>query len=213
METSDTSVMTCRLIRPSLSTTGVKLSEIPNFLKLTVWTHWPIAPAVVVWQVTPVGIGNSPPSMKVADSPEIAVRLGSARVRTTPALSIARMVALTEGLVPNDPVSALPETSGALLAVNGFELLKVTTELPTFRLADRSMPICLMIERATSATVTFSVTWSLPRTTIELTTLSAPPASRAARSPACCASIAVATRAGQQHTVADAVDLDIGARH
>jgi hypothetical protein len=39
----------------------------PNFLKLTVWTHCPIAPAVVVWQVTPVGIGNSPPEMKVAD--------------------------------------------------------------------------------------------------------------------------------------------------
>ena len=55
------------------------------------------------------------------------------------------------------------------------------------------MPICLMIERATSATVTFSITWSRPRTTIELTTLSGPPTSRAARSPACWASIGVAT--------------------
>ena len=42
---------------------------------------------------TPAGIGNSPPEMKVADSPEIAVRFGSASVRTTPAVSIARMVA------------------------------------------------------------------------------------------------------------------------
>ena len=50
-----------------------------------------------VWQVTPVGIGNSPPAMKVADSPEIAVRLGSASVRTTPALSMARSVAVTDG--------------------------------------------------------------------------------------------------------------------
>jgi len=59
-------------------------------------------------------------------------------------------------------------------------------------LAVRSMPICLMIERATSATVTFSITWSRPRTVIELTTLSVPPARRAASSPACCASIGLA---------------------
>ena len=32
VETSDTSVITRRLIRPSVSTTGVKLSEMPNFL-------------------------------------------------------------------------------------------------------------------------------------------------------------------------------------
>src|SRR6201992_3319939 len=92
-ETSETAVMTRRLIRPSVSTTGVKLSEIPNFLKLTVWTQLPIAPCVVVWQVTPVGIGNSPPEMKVADSPDIAVKFGSAKVWTTPALSIARNAA------------------------------------------------------------------------------------------------------------------------
>ena len=99
----------------------------PNFLKLTVWTHCPIAPAVVVWQVTPVGIGNSPPEMNVADSPEIAVRFGSASVRTTPALSIARRVAVTDGrpaLVRAAAVRLLPATSGALFAVNGLELLK-----------------------------------------------------------------------------------------
>ena len=102
----------------------------PNFLKLTVWTHCPIAPDVVVWQVTPVGIGNSPPEMNVADSPEIAVRFGSASVRTTPALSIARSVAWTDGVEPNDVVMALPATSGALFAVNGLALLKFTTEVP-----------------------------------------------------------------------------------
>src|ERR1700682_5452502 len=101
----------------------------PNFLKLTVWTHCPIAPAVVVWQVTPVGIGNSPPEINVADSPEMAVRFGSARVRTTPALSIARRVAVTDGrpaLVRAAAVRPLPETSGVLFAVNGLELLKLT---------------------------------------------------------------------------------------
>src|ERR1700739_3003294 len=129
-ETSDTSVITRRLIRPAVSTTGVKLSEIPNFLKLTVWTHCPIAPEVVVWQVTPVGIGNSPPEINVADSPEMAVRFGSASVRTTPALSIARSVAWTDGVEPKDPVMALPATSGELFAVNGLLLLNVTTEVP-----------------------------------------------------------------------------------
>src|SRR6202047_4746678 len=132
-ETSDTSVITRRLIRPSASTTGVKLSEMPNFLKLTVWTQFPIAPFVVVWQVTPVGIGNSPPEMKVADSPEIAVKLGSANVRTTPALSIARRVAVTDGrpaLVRAAAVRLLPGTSGELLAVNGLALLKFTTAVP-----------------------------------------------------------------------------------
>src|SRR5271154_4983241 len=114
VEISDTSVITRKLIRPSLMTTGVKLSEMPNFLKVTVWMHCPIAPLVVVWQVTPVGIGNSPPEMNVADSPEIAVRFGSAKVRTTPALSIARSVACTEGVEPNDVVKLLPGTRGPL---------------------------------------------------------------------------------------------------
>ncbi len=92
--------------------------------------QFPTEPAAVVWQVTPVGIGNSPPAMNVADSPEIAVRLGSASVRTTPALSIARIVAWTDGVEPNDVVMALPVTSGRLFAVNGLALLKVTTAVP-----------------------------------------------------------------------------------
>src|SRR5947207_7240937 len=91
-DSSETSVITRRLMRPSLSTTGVKLSEIPNFLKLI----WVVQTWVVGSQEYPAGIGNSPPAMKVADSPEIAVRLGSASVRTTPALSIARIVAWTD---------------------------------------------------------------------------------------------------------------------
>src|SRR6201996_2385284 len=129
VETSDTSVITRRLILPSVSTTGVKLSEMPNFLKAIDGAHCPTAPAGLVWQVTPVGNGNSPPTMKVADSPEIAVRLGSARVRTTPALSIARKVAVTVGkpaLLTADETSELPATSGCPVAVNGLALLKLT---------------------------------------------------------------------------------------
>src|ERR1700676_1931303 len=127
---SDTSVITRRLIRPSVSTTGVKLSEMPNFLKLTEGEQGPVPPPGAVWQVTPVGNGNSPPAMNVADSPEIAVRLGSASVRTTPALSIARSVAWTDGVEPNDVARLLPGTSGPLFAVNGLLLLKFTTAVP-----------------------------------------------------------------------------------
>ena len=51
-------------------------------------------------QDSPLGIGNSPPAMKVAVSPEIAVRFGSASVRSTPARSIARSVAVMFFQVP-----------------------------------------------------------------------------------------------------------------
>ena len=74
-------------------------------------------------------MGNSPPEINVADSPEIAVRFGSASVRTTPALSIARRVAVTDGrpaLFKAAAAKPLPETSGALFAVNGLLLLKST---------------------------------------------------------------------------------------
>ena len=68
--------------------------------------------------------------MKVADSPEIAVRLGSASVRTTPALSIARKVAWTEGVAPNEVVIALVAVNGWPVTVNGLLLLKFTTAVP-----------------------------------------------------------------------------------
>ena len=68
--------------------------------------------------------------MKVADSPEIAVRFGSASVRTTPELSIARKVAWTEGVAPNAAVAALPVTSERPSAENGLALLKVTAAVP-----------------------------------------------------------------------------------
>src|SRR6201991_1772940 len=125
-DSSDTSVITRRLMRPSLITTGVKLSEIPNFLKLI----WVVQTCVTGSQEYPAGTGNSPPAMNVADSPEIAVRFGSARVRTTPAVSIARMVACTEGVAPNFVVRLLPSTRLRPRAVNGLELVKLTTEVP-----------------------------------------------------------------------------------
>src|ERR1700723_4183855 len=84
VEISETSVITRRLILPSVSTTGVKLSEMPNFLKAIDGAHCPTEPAAVVWQVTPVGKGNSPPTIKVAASPEMDVRFGSAEGGTTP---------------------------------------------------------------------------------------------------------------------------------
>src|ERR1700709_387870 len=98
---------------------------------------WVVQTCVTGSQEYPAGTGNSPPAMSVADSPEIAVRFGSARVRTTPALSIARTVACTEGTgtpptveLPKPEVSALPPTSGRPSAVKGLTLLKFTTAVP-----------------------------------------------------------------------------------
>ena len=69
-----------------------------------------------------------------------------------------------------------------------------------------------MIDRSTSATVTFSITWSRPWTVMELTTLSAPPTSRAARSPACWASIGLATEPESITPSATPFELDVGIR-
>src|ERR1700691_3111138 len=129
LENSDTSVSTRRLIRPSASTTGVKLSETPKFLKAIDGAHCPMPPVDVVAHCTPVGTGNCPPAMNVADSPEMAVRFGSASVRITPALSIARIVACTDGVEPNDVVRLLL-VIGPPFAVNGLALLKVTAVVP-----------------------------------------------------------------------------------
>jgi hypothetical protein len=70
--------------------------------------------------------------MNVADSPEIAVRFGSASVRITPALSIARTVACTVGRPLAMPTTCAPfsPTSGRPYAVNGLLLLKFTTAVP-----------------------------------------------------------------------------------
>ena len=93
VDRSDTSVITLRLMRPSDSTTGVKTRLTPNFLKST--CAWQTGGDLVVSHDSPLGIGNSPPATKLAVSPEIAVRFGSASVRITPARSIARNVAVT----------------------------------------------------------------------------------------------------------------------
>src|SRR4051812_36324242 len=94
VERSDTSVMTLRLMRPSLSTTGVNVRLTPNFLKSMV--GWQTGGDFDVSHDRPAGIGNSPPARNEAVSPEIAVRFGSASVRMTPARSIARNVVVSD---------------------------------------------------------------------------------------------------------------------
>ena len=92
VERSDTSVMTLRLMRPSLSTTGVKFRLTPNFLNSI--DGWQIGGDLVVSQGQD---SRSDRKLAAGDerrvSPEIAVRLGSASVRMTPARSIACNVA------------------------------------------------------------------------------------------------------------------------
>ncbi len=74
----------------------------------------------------PLGIGNSPPATKLAVSPEIAVKFGSASVRKMPARSIARNVAVTPFQVP----TVLLLLSAWPLAENGLTWLKFTTAVP-----------------------------------------------------------------------------------
>src|SRR5476649_2811940 len=124
VDRSDTSVITLRLMRPSDSTTGVKTRLTPNFLK-SIW-GWQTGGDLVVSHDNPLGIGNSPPAIKLAVSPEMAVKFGSASVRSTPARSIARNVAVMLLKVPEKSVllSVWP------LAENGFCVLKFTIALP-----------------------------------------------------------------------------------
>ena len=138
----------------------------------------------VVSQLRPAGMGNSPPATNVAVSPEIAVMFGSARVRITPARSIARSLAVMPEF---DTVRSLLFRAWPV-AVKGLLLAKSMTVAPKLTLALRSIPSCLIKSRCTSATVTFSSTWSRPRTAMLLTTLALSPASRPAMSPACWAS-------------------------
>src|SRR6202158_159340 len=124
VDRSDTSVITLRLMRPSDSTTGVKTRLTPNFLKST--CAWQTGGDLVVSHDNPLGIGNSPPATKLAVSPEIAVRFGSASVRNTPARSIARSVAVTLFHLPANAVllSVWP------VAENEFCVLRFTTAVP-----------------------------------------------------------------------------------
>src|ERR1700688_4553094 len=121
VDRSDTSVITFRLMRPSDRTTGVKTRLTPNFLKST--CAWQTGGDFVVSQDKPFGIGNSPPATKLAVSPEIAVKFGSASVRRTPARSIARSVAVT---FCDDPLSEVL-LSGWPVAEKEFCVLRFNT--------------------------------------------------------------------------------------
>ena len=91
-------------------------------------------------------MGNSPPARNVALSPEIAVRVGSASMRITPARSIACRV---DEIEPNLPVTlVLPMVSSA--AENGFLVAKLRTACPWPRpvpVVVRLIPNCLMTSR------------------------------------------------------------------
>ena len=80
LESSLTSVLILRLMRPSDRTTGVKPRPTPKGLNSMVTSLSSL----------PTGTGNSPPARNFADSPEMAVRVGSARVRRMPSRSMAR---------------------------------------------------------------------------------------------------------------------------
>src|SRR5215471_10018294 len=104
-------------MRPSERTTGVKCMLTPNFLKSI--EAWQSGGDLVVSQLRPDGIGNSPPARKVALSPDTALSVGSASVWITPARSIARNVTWVLVGAPKAPCNALggawPNALNALL--------------------------------------------------------------------------------------------------
>src|SRR3954453_9287506 len=123
------------------------------------------------------GIGISPPAVNFADSPEIAVSVGSARTRDTPARSNACRVADAEK--PPLEIPAVIRLPGLAPGLTG-EGLMFWKLFPPMRfcglnadqLPDVLMPNCFNTVRPTSTTVTCSITWSLPR--IERALMTAP---------------------------------------
>jgi hypothetical protein len=108
----------------------------------------------------------------------MALSVGSARVRITPARSIARKVPDTELNRPATLVVLIVWSA----AENGLAVAKLTTAAPLPSVPERSMPSCLMMSRWTSATVTLSITCWRPRITMPLTTLVLSPTRRPAMS-------------------------------
>src|SRR3974390_3903223 len=120
-------------MRPSVSTTGVNARVTPNFLKSTDGGH--------VAQLPAIGYGNSPPARKLAVSPEIAVRLGSASTWPTLAVSNACTVAGSDLPKPKPPGTRWLLAKNALL-VPPWEL-KLTIADPKAAVPLRLMPSCL----------------------------------------------------------------------
>ena len=77
-------------------------------------------------------------------------------------------------------------------------------------LALRSTPICLMMSRRTSATATFNMTWSRPRTTMELIDLVGTADQPRGDVAGLLGLDRACRRSGQQHAFADAFDVDSG---
>ena len=105
-------------------TTGVKTRLTPYSLNVMLGTQlWMVLP-VCVLQLRFPGTGICPPAVKFADSPEIAVRVGSARTRETPACSNARSVAVRPGpptplSAPTVPLTAFPVGNDPPLRASG----------------------------------------------------------------------------------------------
>ncbi len=156
--TSLTSGRTFRLIRLSASTVGVKSSDTPNGLNSTV-----IAP--VDEPACATGIGISPPARKLAVSPDIAVRFGSASIVIKPSWSSAssttsidqrpaRNPPSTENAPVGDRLNRLVVGSNSVRPLNS-----PPTKLPAPPSELQLMPSCCVMLRLTSVTRTRRFTW------------------------------------------------------
>ena len=118
---------------------------------------------------TLVKSGNSPPDKKLAVSPEMAVSVGSAKVRISPTRSKASSELEKDVNSPPPVFTKLFEPTNPELVPIAALLTSETVESPSWPIALKLTPICLVTERCISTIRTFRSTWSLPSTDIKLT--------------------------------------------
>src|SRR5437764_5089918 len=141
-------------------TVGVKSSRIPTSLHATVIVAMPFAadPAT--------GTGNSPPARKLAGCPEVAVKLGSARIVISPSCARASTVRLVRAdFGPNAKLIAF--WTEIWPPVVGLFVTKVVLPLIFVQLTPRAFSTV----RSTSAIFTCRLTWLGVATDIWLITL------------------------------------------
>ena len=144
-----TSGATFKLITPSSKTVGVKARPTPNF-RYSI----PISPSPVG-----TGIGNSPPARKLAVSPDIETRLGSAKVRIIPSSSKASILTSRAALPIPPPNTALKAELGKIPPDPLTEKSPgLKTRSPVPREDKILMPNCLTASRLASTNLTSNIT-------------------------------------------------------
>ena len=162
----ETSGLTTRLISPSFKMVGVKPSATPNCLNSMVVLTDP--PALFCCAT---GTGYSPPARKLAVSPDMATRLGSARVLARFLVSSASIRSsrslLNRALIAPKLSTRAPPARMLVSPV----MTPTSSRLPLMKLLTLSRRF-LAVERCISTKRTDSITCCVPSTLSMFTTFS-----------------------------------------